>query len=57
MICTVSAALVFTPSLTVSSKVSTSADAFQATVGAVKVGLAAVVLDSVTVGPPVWLQA
>jgi len=35
VICTVSAALVFTPSLTVRLKVSTAADAFQATVGAV----------------------
>jgi len=39
VICTVSAALVFTPSLTVSSKVNTSAAAFQATAGAMKVGL------------------
>ena len=48
----VTAALSALPSRTTRLKVSVDAED-----GAVKVGFAAVVLDSVTAGPPVWVHA
>ena len=48
----VAAALLARPSRTTRLKVSVDAED-----GAVKVGFAAVVLDSITAGPPVWVHA